>query len=270
MTLLLKTLNFYINSSLHVAIAASCFCIINYLLEGLEPNYCLIAFVFLATFSGYNFLKYYSNFLNFKNEKSSIKIIGLLSLLGVSLAIIQFFRFKIPTQISIFFTFLILLFYAFPFSKHKGRNQLFLKTHWVTLAWTIICTITPILESNFNFTTQNFIYSCQFYLHIFTTMLVFEIIDLKNDDEALQTIPQVIGIQKTKILGFLIILINVLLMIVLSKTLLQVSMNFIVPILFNIVFLGLVSKNSSRYFSQLWCEAIPIFWLLTILAFAKW
>lgn len=271
MNFIQKIFDFYLNSSLHVAIAATSFAVITSLISNLQINYYLILFIFLGTFSGYNILKYQSLFKINKHQKSSTKIIAILSIASIIVAFFLFLRFKVSTQLSVIFAGIILLIYALPifYQTKNGRQQMFLKTNWVTMAWTIICTVAPVLENSSSFSLLNLIYSCQFYLHIFTTMLVFEIVDLKNDDKNLQTIPQIIGISKTKILGVLIILCNVILLNIFNENDTQFSLNFVIPIIFNTLFLIFVHKNSHRYYSQFWCEAIPIIWLLLIITESK-
>ena len=92
-----------------------------------------------------------------------------------------------------------------------------------------------------------------------------EIRDLKFDSIKLATIPQQIGVKKTKILGVLLLLIflglNVfkeeIITIYLYK---EIIMTFIL-----MLFILFSTKYRNTYYTSFWVEALPIFWLILML-----
>ena len=59
MSVLKQVFNFYINSSIHVALAVYAFTWVTLLQFGLNYNANVLYFVFFATITGYNFVKYF-------------------------------------------------------------------------------------------------------------------------------------------------------------------------------------------------------------------
>jgi hypothetical protein len=100
-------------------------------------------------------------------------------------------------------------------------------------------------------------------------MLPFEIRDLKFDMVELSTIPQKLGIKKTKCLGVVILLICVLLEFLKD----EIQVGHVLGMLLISVITGLFVLFSrieqSKYYSVFWVEAIPILWLFLLLVFNR-
>jgi len=104
------------------------------------------------------------------------------------------------------------------------------------------------------------VYGLQRYLFVLVATLPFEIRDLKLDDPNLSTWPQKLGIQKTRWLGGLLLLLFVFLEIYHS-----ISSNFLLVFGMAILLMGFVLRSKakqSKYFSSFWVEGIPILWLI--------
>ena len=67
--------------------------------------------------------------------------------------------------------------------------------------------VLPVLNAEINISSDFYLKCAQRFLLIFTLILIFEIIDLENDDPHLQTVPQQIGVKRTKILGFILLIV---------------------------------------------------------------
>ena len=133
--------------------------------------------------------------------------------------------------------------------KVKGRNLReipYLKIHLIALAWTFLLILFPIYNegAEVNALAVGFAH----YAYIFALAIPFDIRDLKYDSLAQKTIPQVIGVQASKFLS------SILLMIF-SGTLafqfpnLAASPLFYVAVLVQIVLV--VSMNEQR--SDMYC-----------------
>ena len=93
-------------------------------------------------------------------------------------------------------------------------------------------------------------------------MLPFEIRDMKYDSLKLATIPQQIGIRKTKIIGALILFIFFFLEYFKNEI---NSSNVLVLLIVTFVTMVLVvfsTSNQGKYYSSFWVEGIPVFWLV--------
>lgn len=93
-------------------------------------------------------------------------------------------------------------------------------------------------------------------------ILVFEILDLANDDPHLQTVPQTIGVKRTKILGFSL-LVPFWVLVILSFTLHDLIINLVMVVTL-MLFIFFANTNRSKYYTSFWVESVPIFWWLMI------
>ena len=100
---------------------------------------------------------------------------------------------------------------------------------------------------------------------VFVLVLVFEILDLANDDPHLKTVPQTIGVKNTKILGFLL-LVPFWIVGTLSFTLHDILINLIMVVMLK-GFIFFANPNRSKYYTSFWVESVPIFWWLMIVFF---
>jgi hypothetical protein len=102
-------------------------------------------------------------------------------------------------------------------------------------------------------------------------ILIFEIIDLNKDDPHLQTVPQQIGVKRTKILGYVILLIFIALEIFNNNINFTFNFQFL-SLIFDIViaivivlFLAFANEKRSKYYTSFWVESVPILWWFMIL-----
>ena len=104
----------------------------------------------------------------------------------------------------------------------------------------------------------------QRFILIVVLILIFEIIDLKNDEETLATVPQRLGVQKTKQLGTLLLVVFYFLEFLKSDfQSQQLLVNlFLISITFGFLFYA--HQNRNKYYTSFWVESIPILWLLLV------
>jgi len=106
-------------------------------------------------------------------------------------------------------------------------------------------------------------------LLILALMIPFEIRDLNYDALALNTLPQVLGIKKTKLLGLALLMGFVVLEFFLLK---QDNGAILIS-----CFLGLItafsilkaSTRQSKYYASFFVEGIPVLWWLLLLTFSQ-
>lgn len=129
----------------------------------------------------------------------------------------------------------------------------------MALVWAMVTVFLPLIYENNVINNQAVILFVQRFLLITVLMLPFEIRDLKFDELKLHTIPQLIGIRNTKLLGI------VLLTVITFTELFFLQSNFawIACFVFFLtaVFLLKTKRNQSFYYTAFWVEAIPVFWL---------
>jgi len=88
-------------------------------------------------------------------------------------------------------------------------------------------------------------------------ILIFEIIDLPLDDPHLKTVPQQIGVVKTKQLGVFLMILFVVLEFFSSNFEFQIVGLKSMLALVTILFLVFSNEKRSRYYTAFWVESIP-------------
>ena len=133
------------------------------------------------------------------------------------------------------------------------------------MCWCLATVFLPALEGDFSLDVMVFVYGLQRFLLVFVLILIFEIVDLKDDDPLLQTVPQQIGVERTKKLGFGL-LVLFLALDFLNGNFSLLSLFFI---LVTALFLAFANEYRSKYYTLFWVEAIPIFGFVLQLFISK-
>ena len=268
---LLKTiLDFYINSSIHVALAVCAFVRITQLYFNLSYNEWLDYFIFYGTITGYNFVKYAGVAkLHHRSLTTHLKIIQIFSLICFLLLCYYTWQLSIKTLLLIIpFGFLTLL-YAVPFLSGFQKNLRsigYLKIIIVALVWMGTTVVLPVYDADLGFSYNIVLISIQRFLLVVTLILPFDIRDVKYDAISLQTIPKKIGVQNTKKLGYVLLTMCLVLEFFISSRI-GFRISFLVIYSLLLILLFKSSENQSKYYSSFIVEAIPIFWFLFLSVF---
>jgi hypothetical protein len=260
--------NFYLDSSIHVAL--SCFALVNctYLTLNISINYSVALFAFFGTIAGYNFVKFDALARSKKNKMSwKLKAIAGLSFLSLLIGFYYFLELQKITKFIAAVVLILTLLYTLPFfpNKKNARNWSGFKIYIVAICWVGVTLFLPILNSGFKFQPEIAILILQRLLLIFSLILIFEIKDLKNDDPHLKTVPQQIGVKNTKTLGFVLLVIFFGLGFLNSNfEFLDLLMNLLIAIIIGF-FLFFCNEYRSKYYTDFWVESIPIVWWLMFL-----
>lgn len=262
MMLLKRLLDFYINSSLHVALAVLSFCVLTTYELDLNGSIVLFSAVFCAAIVGYNFVKYFGlakfYYRSLTTKLKYIQLVSALSILGLGYAFLQL---QSATQMLLFFLGLITFFYAIPMGLKTPKNLRSIggvKIYIIAFVWAMTTVALPILESQLSLNFEHWILIVQRTFIIIVLMLPFEIRDLDLDQIYLSTIPQKIGVRNTKIIGYA--LLGDALLLEFFKHQFDQNRFLIVVFLVVILILFLVKSTpkGSRYYTAFWVEAIPI------------
>jgi hypothetical protein len=96
-------------------------------------------------------------------------------------------------------------------------------------------------------------------------MIPFEIRDLRYDSLKLATIPQKIGVKKTKIIGIFLLLVFLFLEFFKNEIkITSILITALITIITGIYLIG-SKKEQGKYYSSFWVEGLPILWLLMLL-----
>ncbi len=262
--------NFYIDGSIHVAL--SCYALVRMTQQMFQifQDETIAYFAFFGTIVGYNFVKYEALARAKKAQmRKELKVISVLSFLSLLVVGFYFFQLQRITQIISFAVLVLTLLYTLPFfpNRKNARNWAGLKIYIVALCWVGVTVVLPVLNAEIDITSDFYLKCVQRFLLIFALILIFEIIDLANDDPHLQTVPQQIGVKRTKIVGMLLLIPFYFLEFL--KTNFDQKQLIVNLILVSIIslFLLLANEKRSKYYTSFWVESIPILWLLMLVLF---
>jgi hypothetical protein len=274
----LKTLlDFYVRSSLHVALCFVALFLAFHFQNFLRIDFTVLLLIFCGVIVGYNIIKYAALI---EQQKNFLFKVPILVLTGMASIIALYFVF-IDTYWTIFTVVvasLLSVFYAFPLIKHRNLRQVpIFKLVLVSISWVIIIGVLPL---NSNYVNFNYSYDCtampistkftllyaidlfQLFLLIIALCIPFEIRDLKYDSLLLRTLPQLIGIYRTKLLGIIICILYLILEIVQYGLLTSaIAICTYIIIIITALLIWWSDDFKSFYYASFFVEAVPILWL---------
>lgn len=264
-------LNFYIHSSIHVALAVLAMTYVTLLELHLMRDRPLLFFVFFSTITGYNFVKYFG-LARFHHRSLAkwLKIIQVFSLLCFVLMVWFALQLELQTLIYIAVFALITVLYAIPFlprywfmdQQKNLRNIGGLKVYVIALVWAGVTVMLPVLNSETPFDINVWLTAIQRFLLVMVLMLPFEIRDLQYDSLKLATIPQKIGIKNSKIIGVLMALVFLMLEFLKEDLSFKLIVLTLAITFISVLFIVFSNKKRTDYYSSFWVEGVPILWLI--------
>lgn len=263
MSFLNNIFNFYINSSIHVAIAVCSLVGVTLIEFNVSISNDLLGFIFFGTITGYNFVKYAktirTRFVDLYLYLKIVQVISLLALLYFSLQI-SFFTGVIAAGFA-----LLTFFYAIPLLKSKNlRNITGLKLIIVAAVWSGVTVLLPLIDNDLDLDSTMWLSFVQRLLLVFVLTLPFEIRDLNYDNLALGTLPQRVGVFQTKIIGIVLLLISILIEYFKPESFRAYSISFGIISFVLFIFLILSKRKQARYFASFLVESIPIIWYVML------
>ena len=270
MRVLRALFDFYLDASIHVALAAWCFIRItgHTLNIPLDPYFEI--FIFLSTIAVYNFIKYGVEAEKYlKVTQPYHKTIQIFSFICLAAAAYPALFLNPKVYAGLAAIALLVFLYAFPVlpRSNKLRDWGLIKIVMVGLVWSISTVILPVWQSEHTLNWDAYLEGFQRFLFVMVWMLPFEIRDMKEDDPNLRTIPQRFGVQRTKTIG--IIMLAVFMSVIGFKDDLQLNAEIVkasVAILL-LVLLEVTRESQPKYFSSFVVEALPILWYASIVIF---
>ena len=200
-----RIFDFYLDASVHVALAVFCFVWLTGFLLDIAISKNLAYFLFFGTIASYNFIKY-----GLEAEKYILvanryhKNIQVFSFFALGFALYHGYFLTKETWVGLGILSFLTALYALPvLPKAKNFRSLGgFKVFPVALVWTGSTVILPLLEIGGSLDWDVWVETTQRFLIVLVLMLPFEIRDLQYDALEHRTIPQRFGVPKTRIIGF--------------------------------------------------------------------
>ena len=274
MKVLKQLLDFYINSSIHVALAVYALSWITLKKLNINGDATILYFNFFATITGYNFVKYFGIAKwHHRSLANWLMVIQVFSLVCFGLMCYYALQLQNNSLMLITGFGMITFLYAIPFLPKKWyldtqqnlRDISGLKVYVIALVWCGVTVILPIFNNNGMFSQDAIITIIQNFILVIALMLPFEIRDLNYDSLKLATIPQKIGVKNTKRLGYILVLLFYFVEyfkdnIDATGLLFQCVISIILC-----VFIYFANEDRNAYYTSFWVEALPVIWMLLML-----
>lgn len=261
----------YIYGSMHVALSVVALAAMTLHMFGLPADWPMFGFAFGGTMFSYNFMKYEAFYRRRWPEAKFTQVVVVLSTIVLAFAGICFLYLKTVTQLTALAFLLFTALYTVPFFPNTKnlRNWSGIKIYIVALCWAGVTTLLPLINAEVVLNTDVYLKFTQRFLLIIILILIFEIIDLKEDDPFLKTIPQQIGVRNTKILNLVLLIPFYFLEFL--KSAVNDKQLLVNIVLISVVALFTVFAHPQRhkYYTLFWVESIPIFWLGMVMAVNK-
>lgn len=265
--------NFYVSANIHVAFATYCLCRITMINFNLE-NQSIAFLVFFATILAYNFIRFVrikdltivrSHFI--QNNGRSLLVLNSISLIMVGLLLFSLSSNAILALIPFG---VLTLFYALPLNLKMTsgltlRGVVFLKLFLIGFIWAGVTVLLPVIDAQLALDKEVLIIFLQRFLLIVAITLPFDIRDLKYDKPEIKTLPQVLGVKKTKVLGLFLLMLFISLEM--SDPLSQ-KLSFkeeLFTAILALILLVRATEDQAKYYSSFFVESIPLVWYLLYL-----
>jgi 4-hydroxybenzoate polyprenyltransferase len=210
-----KVVDFYLYSSIHIALGAALSVILCYAVFTHIPTSDYPLFVFSATlclYCGHRILGI-NKAIQFEKEgrfaiikKYRIHLI-LYAILGAIGSIYFYVSLPISQQIWLLAPALISIVYVLPIfsNKRRLRDYNFIKIFLISLVWSFIIGVVPYVEVKGSLDIWGVLFALEKFLFIFAITLPFDVRDLEIDRaNNVKTIPSLIGTKKTYKISYLL------------------------------------------------------------------
>ena len=274
MDILKRVFNFYLNSSIHVALSVYALTWVTLIQFGIDYDKNSLYFVFYASITGYNFVKYFGVAkFHHRSLASWLKAIQIFSLVAFLALCYYASQLQMKTLILIGILGLITFLYAIPLlprkyfiDEHKNLRQINgLKIYVIGLVWSFTTVVLPLVNNEVSLDFDVIIIGIQRFIFVIVLMLPFEIRDLNYDNLKLGTIPQRIGVKKTKFIGVLLLMVFMMLEFSKDELTSNAPISTLLIMFVTLLFVIFSNKNQSKYYSAFWVESLPVVWLIILL-----
>ncbi|OIQ28084.1 MAG: hypothetical protein BM564_10160 [Bacteroidetes bacterium MedPE-SWsnd-G2] len=271
-----KVLNFFINSSIHVALAAFALGWVTLIEFDVPFSESVLYFIFFGTITAYNFVKYFGLAkFHHRSLTNSLKQIQIFSFFAFLFMCYYAAQLELKTIVYVGVLGLVTILYAIPFFPRKhfldGNKNLRsisgMKIYIIGIVWAGITVFIPLLNAGVSFGHDPIITFAQRFLIVMVLVLPFDIRDMTYDHLKLGTLPQSIGLKRTKLIAYFTCIFIGLLQSFKFYSSDSFAISLYVTLLVIVVSVYFSNTNQGKYYASFWVEAIPIGWLALLLLF---
>lgn len=179
----------------------------------------------------------------FEYKKSIIAFVLLSFMICLGLLIVILPKWN--QLLILFLTSIISVFYVSPFNNWALRNMSGLKIHFIALTWVGVLIVFP-LSAKIDLKSITFI-SLLHYLYVIAVTIPFDIRDIKYDSKDKNTLPQVFGVNGSKIVALIGLYIFFIGMSVLYNDLLRSTFFYLTIAISTVLIIQMNEKRGDWY-----------------------
>ncbi len=268
MRLIKRLVDFYVFGNIHVALAAASLSLITMHYFGVF-DYLVPLFIFFSTLLSYNFIRLYRrpelDSWFYKWVTQHRKLLRLIALCSLLMLIYLTASLNLKALILLAPLAVLTYFYSVPpMGQVSLRVVPGFKLFLIAAVWAVVTVFLPAIQYEIKLSTDLLITFIQRVFFIAAITLPFDLRDLNFDKSTLKTVPQVHGVQKTKKIGLLLLMLFLGLNFLKNESAAFINVEFVITL----ASLGLLlraTSNQHRYYSAFFVEALPILWLIGLL-----
>ena len=250
-----RLIHSYIQSSLHVAVSLWAFCSVLALQHDIRLSSSLQCSIFGFGWLAYQYFHVVVPVL-LQQQRMRWQAVFMI-LLGLSIGVFGIVQQPLRVWLIFGFVGVLTLLYASPLQKSRGLRYVpTLKIFIVALCWSILALFSIVQTSSVDFLLLAF----KSILWVLVMMIPLEVHDITKDAPELKTLPQLLGVGNAKKTAYLILMVLALLAFITTnnEALLWIEITMLLTLGW-VVFV--VKKESAKYITSFWVEAIPVLWL---------
>jgi len=262
-----KYFNFYIYSNIHVSLAALCLTKITLMQFDISEIISPL-FVFFATVISYNAIRFI-NIDKIRNASAvwirsyKVQLLVLNIICAIGLAITMYLiKFKAIVVLTPFVLATSLYVSPFKMWKLNLRDVPGIKLFLIAFSWAGVTVLFPIIQNEVEIGNNIILLISERFLFIVAVAIPFDIRDIDYDNPKLFTLPQAIGIKKSKLVAIISLILFFMLDVYRSYNFENTILVIFLVTIISSIMITFSNKDQSNYYSSFWMEGIPIIWFL--------
>ena len=272
----------WVYSNIHIALIAAALSLETNIFFGIRPLGIAPGFIFCATWLVYNlgyFNAMFSKELSYREQARWMKArmaYWVFSILLALLALLYLFtKFGFSAKVTLvsfgFLTFIYILHDVNLFGKYISiRSIPYLKVFIVATTWSVITILPQLIDSKDYLEDLNWKWLLvERFFFILAITLMFDVRDLNNDPKKLHTIPQIIGIAKSKWLSLIFLVVATIGLLKLNLNTFQFFGVLLVYLLTIIMIYHSQPEKDDIYYTG-WFDGVMGLHALAIIGFNFW
>lgn len=262
MTIPKKIIDFCVYSSLVVSIACGVLSFGFITILGLSHAFDYSLLGFFGTFIIYNLQRMIklesitsgltSHLSWVKKNQKALLFAMILCTITSFIITLKIIHWNPSTIVLILFSLVLSIAYAYKIKGKNLREIPFLKIHLIAIVWVVVVAFFPLWNEG-DLNLNHWFFGGIHYLYIVAICIPFDIRDLKYDADSQQTFPQLLGIKRAKIVGYICLIVFAIFAVLLQPQLIHNPL-FYSAIFIQLALIYFTTENRADFYFGGWID----------------